>query len=195
MFFLVFKTGRYLLHKRLFVSWLRLKISAVCGLLLFAWSCFAVSAHAQENYEIQVYPSDTVEPGHTMLELHSNLTISGSKKSEDGMYPTEHAWHETIEITHGFNPWFETGFYIFTSASPVQGFQWVGTHIRPRVRVPEKWHWPVNVSLSNEVGYVRRKFSPDTWSLEIRPVVDKQLGPWYLAFNPTLDRSFHGEGV
>ena len=31
--------------------------------------------------------------------------------------------------------------------------------------------------------------------MEIRPIVDKQIGKHYLAFNPTLDRSFHGPGV
>lgn len=38
-------------------------------------------------------------------------------------------------------------------------------------------------------------FSTDTWTWEIRPIVDRQLGPWYLSFNPTLDRSFHGLSV
>jgi hypothetical protein len=73
-------------------------------------------AAAQGNYEIQMYGSDTVEPGHTMIELHSNFTIEGSKEIIDGVYPTNHAEHETIEITHGFADWFETGFYILTSA-------------------------------------------------------------------------------
>ena len=73
-----------------------------------------------------------------------------------------------------------------------EGYQWVGDHIRPRVRVPEEWHWPVNVSLSTEIGYQRRSYSTDTWTWEIRPIVDKQLGRWYLAFNPAVDRSFHG---
>jgi hypothetical protein len=72
-------------------------------------------AHAQDNYEIQVYGSDLVDPGHTMVELHSNFTIDGSKTIIDGVYPTNHAEHETVEITHGFNDWFECGFYIFTS--------------------------------------------------------------------------------
>src|SRR5207244_2895261 len=49
--------------------------------------------------------------------------------------------------------------------------------------------------LSQEIGYQRRKFSPDTWTWEIRPIIDKQIGPWYLSFNPTFDRSFHGESV
>src|SRR6185437_928820 len=63
------------------------------------------------------------------------------------------------------------------------------------VRAPESWHLPVGLSISNEMGYQRARFSPDTWTWEIRPIVDKQLGRWYLSFNPTMDRSWHGPGV
>jgi hypothetical protein len=38
-----------------------------------------------------------------MVELHSNFAIDGSKTIVDGVYPTNHAEHETVEITHGFN--------------------------------------------------------------------------------------------
>src|SRR6202041_911081 len=151
--------------------------------------------YAQGSYEIQVYGSDLVDPGATMFELHSNFTFEGSKTVVDGMYPTEHQLHETLEITHGFNDWFEVGFYVFTSADSRVGWQWVGDHIRPRVRAPESWHWPVGVSLSNEIGYQRRAFSTDTWTWEIRPIVDQQVGRWYWAFNPALDRSWHGQSV
>jgi hypothetical protein len=150
---------------------------------------------AQGNYEIQVYGSDTVAPGATMVELHSNYTPSGPLDAAAGVRPDDQAWHETVEITHGVTPWFETGFYVFTSASSPDGWQWVGDHIRPRVRVPESWGWPVGVSLSLEVGYQRRAYSEDTWTLEIRPIVDKKLGRWYLSLNPTLERSLHGPGT
>src|SRR5262245_11006203 len=135
--------------------------------LLFVCHCLV----AQDNYEIQVYPSETVPPGHTMVEVHSNFTISGSKNNDGSVYATEHAWHETLEITQGFTDWFETGFYVFTSATTRNGWQWVGDHIRPRVRVPEEWHWPVGVSLSTEIGYQRPQFSADTWNWEIRPII------------------------
>ena len=149
---------------------------------------------AQGNYEVQVYPGQVQDPGTTMLELHSNFTAEGSK-TENGVLGTNHQLHETVEITQGFTPWFETGFYIFTSAQSGEGWQWVGDHIRPRLAVPEEWKWPVGLSLSLEFGYQRYKFSPDTWTLEIRPIIDKQIGKLYLAFNPTLDRSFHGPSV
>ena len=157
---------------------------------------FVCPAFAQDNYEIQVYGSETMAPGKTMVELHSNFTVDGSKTVVNGVVPTNHALHETVEITQGINDWFETGFYIFTSYNPVQGgYGWVGDHIRPRVRAPESWHLPVGLSLSAEFGYQRAKYSEDTWSLELRPIIDKQIGKWYLSFNPTVDRAFHGPGV
>jgi hypothetical protein len=164
------------------------------GLILLAVA-FCCAAYAQGNYEVQVYGSDTVPPGRTMVELHSNFTLAGSKMTSDATLPTNHQEHETIEITQGWTNWFETGFYIFTSMGPGQGYKWVGDHIRPRVRVPESWKWPVGVSLSMEIGYQRPLFSRDTWTWEIRPIVDKQLGPWYLSFNPSLERSWHGPAV
>jgi hypothetical protein len=108
----------------------------------------SVAAHTQGNYEIQVYGSDTVAPRTTMVELHSNFTADGRRNYLDGAAPTNHAEHETIEITQGINDWSEVGFYIFTSEQSGLGVQWVGDHIRPRVRVPDSWHWPVGVSLS-----------------------------------------------
>jgi len=147
---------------------------------------------AQDNYEIQVYGSETVPAGATMVELHSNITSDGRKGVENGVLPTDHAFHETLEITHGFTPWFETGFYVFTSARSGDGWQWVGDHIRPRVRVPAEWHWPVGLSLSAEIGYQQSRFSEDTWSVEIRPIIDKQWGRWYVSFNPTLEKSLQG---
>jgi hypothetical protein len=160
--------------------------------LVIAGAWPATPAQAQDNYEIQVYGYDLVEKGNTMVELHSNFTFEGSKSTGDGTYSANHQLHETIEITHGFTDWFETGFYIFTSSQNGHGIDWVGDHIRPRFAVPKKWKWPAGVSVSQEIGYQRRQFSLDTWTYELRPIVDKQIGPWYFSFNPTFDKSLHG---
>jgi hypothetical protein len=151
----------------------------------------SIPTRAQSNYEIQVYASDLVPPGVTMTELHSNFTADGFKTKIDGVLPDNHAEHETLEITHGFDEWFETGFYVFTS---IQNGTWyyVGSHIRPRIAVPEKYHLPVGLSLSTEFGWVRPNLSADTWTWEIRPIVDKKIEKWYLCFNPAIEKSFRG---
>ncbi len=48
-------------------------------------------ARARENYEIQVYPCETVEPPHTMVEFHTNFTFSGPLTSED-------AWLRSMRV-------------------------------------------------------------------------------------------------
>ena len=74
-----------------------------------------------------------------MVELRSNFTVEGQKDTIDGVYPTNHQEHETVELTEGLNSWSEVGFYVFTSEQDCHGIQWVGDHIRPRVRVPDSW--------------------------------------------------------
>jgi hypothetical protein len=165
------------------------------GLMIALWALTTTPAWAQGNFEIQVYGSEVVGPGQTMFELHSNTAIKGTTRTEDGVVRTQGAVHETLEITHGFTPWFETGFYLFTSIQPDSGWEWVGDHIRPRFRVPESWHWPVGVSLSNEIGYQRREFSTDTWTWEIRPIIDQKIDRWYWSFNPAVDMSLKGDNA
>jgi hypothetical protein len=165
------------------------------SIVLLALVCLPALARAQGNYEIQVYGAATVPPETLMVELHSNFTVEGEKYTIDGVYPTNHQLHETVELTQGLNDWSELGFYIFTSEQDGHGVQWVGDHIRPRVRIPESWGWPVGVSLSTEIGYQRSEYSPDTWTWEIRPIIDKAIGRWYLAINPALERTLHGPDV
>ena len=152
----------------------------------------ASSAPAQDSFEIQVYPSDTVPRGQSMVELHSNYTLEGSKTEMNGVLPTHHALHETLEITQGFTPWFETGFYVLSSVQPGKGWEWAGDRLRPRLRVPESWRWPVGLSLSTEVAYERRWFSAEKWSWEIRPIIDKTIGRFYFSLNPTFERALDG---
>jgi hypothetical protein len=164
-------------------------------IVLAALLAAGLPAVAQGNYEIQVYGADTVPANNLMVETHSNFTVRGQKYVINGVYPTNHQEHETLELTMGLNDWSEVGFYVFTSEQDGHGVQWVGDHIRPRVRVPDSWHWPVGVSLSTEVGYQRAVYSPDTWTWELRPIIDKAAGRWYFAFNPALERTWHGPDV
>jgi len=126
-------------------------------LLTLLFLLITQEAFPQDNYEIQVYGSETVAPKATMVELHSNYTTDGSISEENGVLPTHHIVHETIEITHGFTNWFEVGFYFFNAIGNEGRTNYVGSHIRPRVRVPDSWHWPVGVSLSLENVQESRK--------------------------------------
>ena len=46
--------------------------------------------------------------------------------------------------------------------------------------------------MSVEFGFQKRQFAEDTSNLELRPIIDKQIGRTYIALNPALERSFAG---
>lgn len=156
--------------------------------------CFfaPLALFAQENYEIQVYGSPTMTKGQTMFELHSNYTFQGNKDTVKGVWPSNHSLHETLEITHGITDNFELGFYLFTNYTPRHGWRVIGTHLRPRISAPEKWKLPVGLSLSAEIGWQSKEYAAETFSLEIRPIIDKTFGNLYLSLNPTLGVTFQG---
>lgn len=161
--------------------------------ILFLFCFFApIALFSQENYEIQVYGAPTMNKGQTIFELHSNYTANGGKDISKGVLPSWHSIHETLEITHGITDNFELGFYLFTNYTPNHGWKVIGTHLRPRIAAPEKWKLPVGLSLSAEIGWQSKEYSAETFSLEIRPIIDKTFGKLYLAFNPVLGVTFQG---
>jgi len=153
--------------------------------LLFVFLSGIVSA--QDDYEIQVYNSETMRKGYTLFELHSNFTPDGNKQYSDNIFPSDKILHETLEITHGFSDIFEIGVYFFNAIGSNGRSGYGGSHIRPRIRVPESWNVPVGLSLGSEIGYQRIGFFNNHWLFEIHPIIDKQLGKFYIAINPTFD--------
>src|ERR1700676_4438737 len=123
----------------------------VLGAIFVALSLLLLTpkARAQDNYEIQVYSSEATPKNITMVEIHSNFTVVGSKQVINGVAPSNHAMHETLEIPYGWTDWFETGCYVFSSIQPGGsgggGWNWGGDHIRPRITAPQSWRLPVGL--------------------------------------------------
>jgi hypothetical protein len=161
---------------------------------LVVWSAApAANARAQDLFEIQVYPYETVQPGRTMIEFHTNFIPSGTHDTADGLFANHHQFHETLEITHGWTPNFETGFYLETAPYvPGEGAKFTGWHIRPRFRLPEADGFPFRVSLSFEYAFNRPGFDPNRQTLEIRPIFEREQGRLYVSINPDLSVAVKG---
>src|SRR4029079_106254 len=157
-------------------------------------ACLLVPAtsRAQDLFEIQVYPYETVAPHQTMVEFHTNFTPSGTHDTSEGLFANHHQFHETIEITHGWTASFETGFYIETAYVPGVGERFTGWHIRPRVRFPEYAGFPFKMSLSLEYAFNRPGFDPNAQTLEIPPIVERQARRLYLSINPDMSLATKG---
>ena len=144
------------------------------------------AVHSQADNEIQVYASPTIGKDRTIYEMHLNYTFSGSKFLYDARGAK---WlNSTLEITHGFGENFEIGFYTFTGIMPGDGFKYLGNQIRPRFTAPENWKLSFGASLSAEFGFFRPNDTTKyVWQGELRPIIDKTLGDFYVSFNPNID--------
>jgi hypothetical protein len=153
---------------------------------LFAITFFiSVPALAQADFEIQVYGSDIAQKGESSIELHSNYTLNGVRENPNP--GSVRFLNESIEMVHGFGHHFEFGLYLFSSLAPDGSYQFRGTHIRPEFSAPERWHLPFGAAFSVELGYVKRNLdSTFDFDSEIRPIIDKEFGRWYVAFNPNI---------
>ncbi len=161
-------------------------VSSISFLFLFlGLNLIAQYAIAQDAGEIQVYGSATTPKYTTMIELHSNYTFEGPKSNTN-----YHPFLQTLEVTTGLSKDAELGFYVFTYNLDGK-LQYTGSHIRPRIKAPDNWNWPVGASLSTELGFDKDPFTNDLdWGAEIRPIFDKTIGDHYWAFNPSLGVSF-----
>ncbi len=153
-------------------------------------------APAQDAFEIQVYEYATVPKGMWNLETHYNYTSRGTTIGAGGLYPTQGQQHLTFELTRGITDHFEMAAYLVTShhaGGPIGEI--VGYRFRPRVSVPESWGWPVDVSLSLELGFPDAHYEENTTTLEFRPVIEKKFGDWQFDLNPVLARALKGPGT
>ena len=165
--------------------------------LLVAFSVlFALPAFAQGNYEIQVYGAATVEPKTTMFELHSNFTIDGEKEVIDSVYPTNHQEHETLKISC----WAWTSCprlaFMFSPASRMatagNGSATTFVHgCAYLIHGTGRWGLVCRPRSATSARHIL----PDTWTWEIRPIIDKSAGRWYFAVNPAFERTLHGPDV
>lgn len=170
---------------------MRSTIRAALALLVVCSA--AATARAQDLFEIQVYPYETVPPGRTMVELHNNFFPSGTKDAPPGEFAEHHQAHTTLEVTHGFSEYFECAGYLVTALHvPGQGGKYAGARIRPRFRLPETPNLFFNISVSLEVGFNRPEFEANTRTLEIRPILEHEEGRLYLSINPVLSKALKG---
>jgi hypothetical protein len=89
-------------------------------------------AVAQNLFEVQVFPDETLSKGETSLEFHHVVMPSGIRLPDRTVDPSRHL-HVSFEISHGWTDTFETGFHWVRSrdqTSPSQ--RQAGQQLEPR---------------------------------------------------------------
>lgn len=163
-------------------------------LLVIALFGIAPSLSAQEGYEYEVYSTHVAAPRMGALELHTNYVATGNRSSESELVSTDRSIRSSLEFSHGINRWLEGSFYFVGGVFRGMGTEYVGNRVRLTAVAPSKWNLPLDLGVSQEVGYARRGFSEHRWMYEISPIIGKTFGRVSLLANPALERGFGSGG-
>jgi hypothetical protein len=151
---------------------------------LAAWLA-PVLAHAQDEFEIQVYDAETAREGEPGLELHLNHHLIRAAADET---------HLTFEPHYGVAEWAELGGYFQTSLTTTGDLAYAGVKLRAKLRDPRRW-WDerLGLAINFEVSAVPSRFEANVWGSEARPILDLHAGPVYAAVNPIVDFDLDGK--
>jgi hypothetical protein len=175
-----------------------------CALARLGWRSFAISSallaavgimRAQDPFEIHVLEYEDMQPGEFTLETHANYVDRGATAYTGALAPAYNQFHLTFELTGALTGYASLGVMQLNGKVPGTALQNAGWRMVPHLYVPRSWHWPVDVGLTVELSFEKSRWSEDSRSIEILPILEKHFGRTEIDLNPTFGRSLHGPGV
>lgn len=166
---------------------------ATCSTLLVVLAC---AASAQDPFELHVYEYETLPRGVWTIETHLNYVASGTTSPDGLLLPTDNQAHVTYELTRGLAPNVAIGAMLLTATGPgvAPGMRYAGWRILPHVAAPKSWHLPLDIALVVEISFQDQKYEENTRQIELRPVIQKNVGRYQFDFNPVFERGLRGQG-
>jgi hypothetical protein len=165
-----------------------------CFILLIVLAC---AAWAQDPFELHVYEYETLPPGVWTLETHLNYVPSGTTSAAGLLLPTDNQAHVTFELTRGIAPNLAIGAMLLTATGPgvAPAIHYAGWRILPHVAAPKSWGLPLDIGLVVEVSFQDQRYEENTRQIELRPIIQKNVGRYQFDFNPVFERGWRGQGT
>jgi hypothetical protein len=152
-----------------------------------------------DPWEFEVYPYATESRGVVEAETDNAVILSGFNQGADGTaqgtLPSEHLWYNAYEFTYGLTDRIEAAAYL-TLAQPDGGsLQWAGEKFRFRGRLFDQDTLPVNLGWYAELEWHRTpQYDDAATELELRPIIEKDVGPLSIMINPKFEKVISGVG-
>jgi hypothetical protein len=153
-------------------------------LALIAPALVSHTAHAQDEFEIQVYDVETAPRNEPGIEVHLNEHLMSGAADQT---------HLTFEPHYGLRGWLELGGYFQRSLDTTGDLDFAGVKLRAKLRWPERlWCERIGLAVNFELSDVPPQFEPNQWGSEIRPIAELRESWLYAAVNPILSTDLAG---
>jgi hypothetical protein len=169
------------------------------GVTVMLASAIPNVAHAQlDPYEFEVYPYATLSRGMIEIESDNAVVAHGFNQPDKGLgvaYPSQGTWFSGEEFTYGLTDRIETAAYVTFSQPSGHGFWWAGDKFRLRGRLFDPGTLPVDLGWYTELEWHKTpQFDDADLELELKPIIEKDIGRFSLVLNPVFEKVLYGEG-
>jgi len=157
-------------------------------------------AHAQvDPWEFEVYPYATLSRGTLEVETNNAVVANGHSNggsgTAKGSFKSHGMWYNQYEITYGFTDRLEAAFYLQCARPNANSFWYAGSKYRVRGRVRDEGEFPVDLGWYAELEWHKTpQFDDSDLELELRPILEKDIGRFSVIANPIFEKSLVGAG-
>jgi hypothetical protein len=165
---------------------------------MVALGLFPRRAAAQfDPWEFEVYPYATEERGVVELEMLNGVVPNGHNHGDSGLssgtFPSQDAWYNSYELTYGLTDRIEAAAYLNLAQIRGQGFWYAGSKYRLRGRLFDQGTLPIDIGWYTELEWHKTpQFDDASLELELRPIMEKDLGPFSIMVDPIFEKPLLG---
>lgn len=152
-----------------------------------------------DPWEFEVYPYATESRG--MLEVETdnaavpNGHSQGGNGTAAGTFRSQAMWYNGNELTYGLTDRIEAAAYLNLAQPAGHGLWWAGDKLRVRGRLFDEDTLPVNLGWYAELEWHKTpQFDDADLELELKPIIEKDVGRFSLVANPVFEKPLYGRG-
>jgi hypothetical protein len=174
---------------------------ALLGLILALGTLLypQLAAAQLDPWEFEVYPYATEQRGVSELEVDNAVVANGHSQGGEGTaagtFRSQGMWYNQYELTYGLTDRIEVAGYLLMASPDGHGYWYAGSEYRLRGRLFDEGTLPVDLGWYIELEWHKTpQFDDADVELELRPIIEKDLGRFSLMANPTFEKVLAGVG-
>lgn len=177
----------------------RLRPVLIALLVLIPFLCPKRAQAQVDPWEFEVYPYATEPRGIVELETDNAVIANGHSQGGEGTsagtFRSQGMWYNQYEFTYGLTDRIEAAVYLNVAQVAGHGYWYAGSKYRLRGRLFDPGTLPIDLGWYAELEWHKTpQFDDADLELELRPIIEKDVGLFSFIADPIFEKSLAGGG-
>jgi hypothetical protein len=178
----------------------QLTLIAISALLSMPLLYPRPAAAQVDPWEFEVYPYATEPRGVLEVETDNAVVANGHSRggigTAAGTFRSQGMWYNQYEVTYGLTDRIEASAYLLMALPAGHGYWYAGSEYRVRGQLFDQDELPVDLGWYAELEWHKTpQFDDADLELELRPIIEKDIGRFSLVANPIFEKVLVGTGI